>query len=93
MLLLRLVFLGFWGRVGRAAREGFAPCGTGGLGLTDPPGELEEDVALGRGAGSGLVSIRGGLFSGEPVGVQRNKEVILAALSSFHFNRLLLEMK
>lgn len=67
MLLLLLGFLGFCGRVGLAARAGFAPCGTGGLGLTGPPGEFEEDVALRRGAGSGLVSPRGGVFSGEPV--------------------------
>lgn len=68
MLLLLLGVLGFCGRVGLEARAGFAPCGTGGLGLTGPPGELEEDVALRRGAGSGLVSPRGGVFSGEPVG-------------------------
>lgn len=66
MLLLLLLVLGFCGMVGRAASAGFAPCGTGGLGLTGPPGELEEDVALRRGAGSGLVSPRGGVFSGEP---------------------------
>lgn len=54
--------------VGRAARAGFVPCGTGGLGLTGPPEELEEEVALRRGARSGFVSPRGGLFSGEPVG-------------------------
>lgn len=65
MLLLLFVVLGFCGIVGRAARAGFAPCGTGGLGLTGPPGELEEDVALRRGAGSGLVSPRGEVFSGE----------------------------
>lgn len=65
MLLLVLVVLGFCGMVGRAARAGFAPCGTGGLGLTGPPEELEEDVALRRGTGSGLVSPRGEVFSGE----------------------------
>ncbi len=64
--LLLLPVLGFCGMVGRAASAGFAPCGTGGFGLTGPPGELEEDVALRRGAGSGLVSPRGGVFSGEP---------------------------
>lgn len=68
MLLLVLLVLGFCAMEGRAARAGFAPCGTGGLGLNGPPGELEEDVALRRGTGSGLVSPRGGLFSGEPVG-------------------------
>lgn len=52
--------------VGRAARAGFVPWGTGGFGLTGPPGELEEDVALRRVAGSGLASPRGGVFSGEP---------------------------
>lgn len=67
LVLLLLVLLGFWGIVGLAARAGFAPCGIGGFGLTGPPGELEEDVALRRGAGSGLVSIRGGVFSGEPI--------------------------
>lgn len=66
MLLLLLLVRGFCGMVGRAASAGFAPCGTGGFGLTGPPGELEEDVALTRGAGSGLVSPRGGDFSGEP---------------------------
>lgn len=65
VLLLLLVVLGFCGIVGRAARAGFAPCGTGGLGLTGPPGELEEDVALRRGTGSGLVSPRGEVFSGD----------------------------
>lgn len=68
MLLLVLVVLGFCGMLGRAANAGFAPCGTGGLGLSGPPGELDEDVALTRGAGSGLASPRGGVFSGEPVG-------------------------
>lgn len=66
MLLLLLVVLGFCGMVGRAARAGLIPCGTGGFGLTGPPGELEEDAALRRVAGSGLVSPRGGVFSGEP---------------------------
>lgn len=65
LLLLPVVF-GFWAMLGRAARAGFAPCGNGGLGLTGPPGELEEDVALRRGPGSGLVSTRGKVFSGEP---------------------------
>lgn len=68
MLLLVLLVLGFCGMVGRAARAGFAPWGTGGLGLNGPPGELEEDVALRRGARSGLFSARGEVFSGEPVG-------------------------
>lgn len=66
MLLLLLVVLGFCGMVGRAARAGFAPCGTGGLGPNVPPGELEEDVPLRRETGSGLVSTRGRVFSGEP---------------------------
>lgn len=66
MLLLLVTVLGFCGMVGRAARAGFAPCGTGGLGLTGPPGELEEGVALRRETGSGLVSPRGSVFSGEP---------------------------
>lgn len=68
MLRLLLGVFGFWGRLGRAARESFTPWGIGGLGLMGPPGELEEEAALGRGAGSGLVSTRGGVFSGEPVG-------------------------
>ena len=50
--------------VGRAASAGFAPCGTGGLGLTGPEGELEEDAALRRVASSGLVSPRVEVFSG-----------------------------
>ncbi len=67
MLLLLLLVLGFCGMVGRAASAGFAPCGTGGFGLTGPPGGLEEEAALTRGAGSGLVSLlRGEVFSGEP---------------------------
>lgn len=53
--------------MGRAARAGFAPCGIGGLGLTCPPGELEEEVALRRRAGSGFASARGGGFSAGPV--------------------------
>lgn len=66
VLLLLLLVLGFCGMVGRAARAGFVPWGTGGFGLTGPPGELEEDVALRRVAGSGFASPRGGVFSGEP---------------------------
>lgn len=66
MLLLLLVVLGFCGMVGRAARVGFAACGTGGFGVAAPPGELEEDVTRRRVATSGLVSPRGGVFSGEP---------------------------
>ena len=66
MLLLLLVVRGFWGMVGRAASAGFAPSGTGGFGLTGPPGELDDDVDLRRRAGSGLASPRGGVFSGEP---------------------------
>lgn len=66
VLLLLLVVLGFCGMVGRAARVGFVPWGTGGFGLTGPPGELEGDVALRRVAGSGLASPRGGVFSREP---------------------------
>lgn len=58
-MLLLLVVLGFCGMLGRAAKAGFIPCGTGGFGLA-------EDVALRRGAGSGLGSLRGGVFSGEP---------------------------
>lgn len=65
MLLLLLTVLGFCGMVGRAARAGFAPCGTGGFGLPGPPGELEEDVALRRETGSGLVSPRDNVFSGK----------------------------
>lgn len=68
ILLLLLGVLGFCGRVGLAARAGFAPCGNGGFGLTGPPGELEEEVALIRGTGSGLISPRGVVLSGEPVG-------------------------
>lgn len=67
MLLLLLLVLGFCGMLGRAARVGFAPGGISGLGLIGPPGEVEEDVALTRGAGSGLASPRAGIFSGEPV--------------------------
>lgn len=66
MLLLLLVVLGFCGMVGRAARAGFAACGTGGFGVAAPPGELEEDATRRRVATSGLVSARGGVFSGEP---------------------------
>lgn len=61
-----LLVLGFCGMVGRAAREGFVPWGTGGFGLSGPPGEVAADVALRRGTGSGLVSPRGGFLSGEP---------------------------
>lgn len=63
--VLLLLLFGFVGMVGRAARVGFAPCGTGGFGLTGPPEGLEEDAALDRGAGSGLVSPRRPVFSGE----------------------------
>lgn len=62
-MLLPLLVLGFCGMVGRAARAGFAPCGTGGLGFTGPAGEVEEDVALRRAAGSSLVSLRAEVFS------------------------------
>lgn len=64
MHLLLLVVLGFCGMVGRAARVGFAPCGTGGLGLPGPVGELEEDVFLRRVPCSVLVSPRTEDFSG-----------------------------
>lgn len=57
-VLLLLLVLGFWGMVGRAARAGFAPCGTGGFGVPGLTGELEEDVALTRVAGSGFGSLR-----------------------------------
>lgn len=65
-MLLLLAVLGFTGMVGRAARAGFVPWGTGGLGFIDPPGEEHEDAALTREAGSGLMSPRGWAFSGEP---------------------------
>lgn len=65
-LLLLLAVLGFSGMVGRAARAGFVPWDTGALGFTAPPGELPEDAALRRVAGSGFMSPRGWVFSGEP---------------------------
>lgn len=65
-MLLLLAVLGFSGMVGRAARAGFVPWGTGGLGFNGPPGELHEDAALTRVAGSGFTSPRGWAFSGEP---------------------------
>lgn len=65
--MLRLLgVLGFNGMVGRAASAGFVPWGTGGLGFMGPPGELHEDVALTRVAGSGCPSPRRWAFSGEP---------------------------
>lgn len=65
-MLLLLAVLGFTGMEGRAARAGFIPWGTGGLGFTGPPGELHEDAALRRVAGSCFTSPRGWVFSGEP---------------------------
>lgn len=65
-MLLLLAVLGLTGMVGRAARAGFVPWGTGGLGFIAPPGELHEDAALTRAAGSGFMSPRGWAFSGEP---------------------------
>lgn len=66
-MLLLLAVLGLTGMVGRAARAGFVPWGTGGLGfIGPPPGELHEDAALTRAAGSGFTSPRGWAFSGEP---------------------------
>lgn len=65
-MLLLLAVRGFRGMVGRAARAGFVPWDTGGLGFTGPPGELPKDAALWRVAGSGFKSPRGWVFSGEP---------------------------
>lgn len=65
-MLLVLAVRGFSGMLGRAARAGFVPWGTGGLGFIGPPGELHEDAALTRVAGSGFMSARGLAFSGEP---------------------------
>lgn len=65
-MLLLLAVLGFRAMEGRAARAGFVPWGTSGLGFIGPPGELHEDAALARVASSGFVSPRAWVFSGEP---------------------------
>lgn len=64
-MLLLLAVLGFCGMEGRAARAGFVPWGTGGLGFTGPPGELHDDEALSRADGSGFMSPRGWVLSGD----------------------------